>query len=66
MTKSHFGGGAAERRQPLDIPGDGHGVRTVAVHGWRAFGLKPHLVETWKLSTDPQFVDKEAFRKPCP
>src|SRR5512135_1204982 len=25
---------------------------------WRAFGLKPHLVETWKLSTDLQFVDK--------
>lgn len=25
---------------------------------WRAFGLEPHLVETWKLSTDPQFVDK--------
>jgi len=25
---------------------------------WRAFGLKPHLVETWKLSTDPQFVEK--------
>jgi transposase len=25
---------------------------------WRAFGLKPHLVETWKLSTDPQFIDK--------
>src|SRR5919197_2024629 len=24
---------------------------------WRAFGLKPHLVETWKLSSDPQFVD---------
>ncbi|MEV4049133.1 IS630 family transposase [Streptomyces sp. NPDC049744] len=23
---------------------------------WRAFGLKPHIVETWKLSTDPQFV----------
>jgi Homeodomain-like domain len=20
---------------------------------WRAFGLKPHLVQTWKLSTDP-------------
>jgi hypothetical protein len=20
--------------------------------------LKPHAVETWKLSTDPQFVDK--------
>src|SRR5512135_22422 len=25
---------------------------------WRAFGLKPHLVQTWKLSPDPQFVDK--------
>jgi transposase len=25
---------------------------------WRAFGLKPHLVETWKLSSDPQFIDK--------
>jgi transposase len=25
---------------------------------WRAFGLKPHAVQTWKLSTDAQFVDK--------
>ena len=25
---------------------------------WRAFGLKPHLVESWKLSTDPHFIDK--------
>jgi transposase len=25
---------------------------------WRTFGLKPHLQETWKLSTDPQFIDK--------
>ena len=25
---------------------------------WRAFGLKPHLVQTWKLSTDPQCIDK--------
>jgi len=25
---------------------------------WRAFGLQPHRVETWKLSRDPQFVDK--------
>jgi transposase len=25
---------------------------------WRTFGLKPHLVETFKLSTDPQFIDK--------
>jgi transposase len=25
---------------------------------WRAFGLKPHLVDTWKLSTDAQFIEK--------
>jgi hypothetical protein len=25
---------------------------------WRAFGLKPHLAQTWKLSSDPQFIDK--------
>ena len=25
---------------------------------WRAFGLKPHLTETWKLSTDPEFIAK--------
>jgi transposase len=25
---------------------------------WRAFGLKPHAVQSWKLSTDPMFVEK--------
>ena len=25
---------------------------------WRAFGLKPHLVDTFKLSTDPLFIEK--------
>ena len=25
---------------------------------WRAFGLKPHIVQTWKLSADPQFINK--------
>ena len=25
---------------------------------WKAFGLQPHRQETWKLSKDPQFVDK--------
>jgi transposase len=25
---------------------------------WRAFGLKPHIVQTWKLSTDPMFTGK--------
>lgn len=31
-----------------------HSVRRI----WRAFGLKPHLVEGFKLSTDPMFVEK--------
>lgn len=25
---------------------------------WRAYGLKPHVVETWKLSADPEFIAK--------
>jgi transposase len=25
---------------------------------WRAFGLQPHRQEAWKLSKDPQFIDK--------
>src|SRR5437762_1173420 len=25
---------------------------------WRAFGLKPHQTETFRLSPDPQFIDK--------
>jgi hypothetical protein len=25
---------------------------------WRAFGLQPHRSETFKLSTDPLFVEK--------
>jgi transposase len=25
---------------------------------WRAFGLKPHLVDSFKLSGDPQFIEK--------
>ena len=25
---------------------------------WRAFGLKPHLTENFKLSPDPQFIEK--------
>ena len=30
---------------------------------WRAFELKPHLVETWKLSTDPQFCRQGPRRR---
>ena len=25
---------------------------------WRAFGLQPHRLDTWKLSKDPLFIDK--------
>jgi hypothetical protein len=25
---------------------------------WRASGLQPHVQETWKLSADPQFIEK--------
>jgi transposase len=25
---------------------------------WRTFGLKPHVIQTWKLSTGPQFIAK--------
>ena len=35
------------------------GVSQTAVSQiWRAFGLKPHLVESFKVSPDPQFVEK--------
>src|SRR6266498_3926176 len=29
---------------------------------WRAFGLKPHQTEAFKLSRDPQFIDKVRAR----
>ena len=32
--------------------------QTAVARIWRSFGLKPHLAETFKLSTDPLFVDK--------
>src|SRR4051794_2366356 len=32
--------------------------RTTVSRVWRAFGLQPHRTETFKLSTDPLFVDK--------
>ena len=35
------------------------GLSATTVHRiWRAFGLQPHRVETFKLSSDPLFVDK--------
>ena len=32
--------------------------QTAIVRIWRAFGLQPHRVESFKLSKDPQFVEK--------
>jgi transposase len=32
--------------------------QTVVSRVWRAFGLQPHRQETFKLSTDPMFVEK--------
>jgi transposase len=35
------------------------GVSASTVHRiWRAFSLQPHRTETFKLSTDPQFIEK--------
>jgi transposase len=35
------------------------GLNQSAVHRiWKAFGLAPHRQDTWKLSKDPQFVEK--------
>lgn len=38
-------------------PAAGMSVSTVG-RIWRAFGLQPHRVDTFKLSSDPQFVEK--------
>jgi transposase len=32
--------------------------QTAVLRIWRAFGLQPHRQETWKLSRDPQFIEK--------
>jgi transposase len=35
------------------------GLNQTAVHRiWKAFGLQPHRSQTWKLSRDPQFIEK--------
>jgi transposase len=35
------------------------GLNQTAVHRiWKAFGLQPHRQEAWKLSRDPQFIEK--------
>jgi transposase len=32
---------------------------------WRAFGLKPHVQQTWKLSSDPQFIEQVRDSSGC-
>jgi transposase len=35
------------------------GLNQTAVHRiWKAFGLQPHRQDVWKLSKDPQFIEK--------
>ena len=35
------------------------GISATTVHRiWGAFGLQPHRVESFKLSSDPEFIDK--------
>ena len=55
-------GGARRRMRPTGRPGrwpQATGMSQSAVSRiWRAFGLKPHLVENFKLSPDPLFIDK--------
>jgi transposase len=39
--------------------GEASGLSHNTVHRiWRAYGLQPHRVETFKLSNDPQFIEK--------
>ena len=33
-------------------------TQNAVVRIWHAFGLQPHRQETWKLSKDPQFIEK--------
>jgi hypothetical protein len=38
------------------------GVSRSAVHRiWRTFALQPHRSETFKLSKDPLFIDRETL-----
>ena len=55
-------GDQAARRHALEHPRHGQGragsSQTIVARIWRAFGLQPHRAETFKLSTDPLFVEK--------
>ena len=54
-------GGAASGRHPLvdALIGGRDGHERVGDEPYpAAFGLKPHLVDSFKLSIDPQFIEK--------
>ena len=54
-------GNDAVSRDALEhaLDGEGSGLSISTVHRiWNAFSLQPHRSETFKLSTDPQFVEK--------
>ena len=54
-------GAPTRRRHPLvaGVDGQESGLSKSTVGRiWKAFGLKPHLVDTFKISTDPHFIDK--------
>jgi transposase len=54
-------GAPTGRCHPLVAGIDGRRERVVEIDGgsiWKAFGLKPHLVDTFKISNDPHFIDK--------
>ena len=61
------GGGRHAGGDPARTPRTGRGRRWPSGRGcrkstvgriWRAFELKPHRTDTFKLSTDPQFIEK--------
>jgi transposase len=39
--------------------------QTAVVRIWRAFGLQPHRAETFKLSTEPLFIERCATSSGC-
>ena len=57
---------ATLQRQPVDathwsrtsMAAESGLSKTTVGRIWEAFGLKPHLIDTFKISSDPQFIDK--------
>ena len=60
QTKPYSAATFSDRRSPgQDAMGVGVGVSVSSVQRiWRAHGLQPHRLRQFKLSKDPEFVDK--------